>query len=77
MFVYPYKQIRSGKFTKYAISLTADGGVLIEKRFRGAQKAQEAFNSPKSIKGSQFPKNVKEVALWALQDAKGIGLNNF
>jgi hypothetical protein len=77
MFVYPYKQIKSGKFTKYVISLTAEGGVLIEKHFRGAQKAQEAFDSPKSIKGSSFPQNVKMAALWALKDAEGLGLKNF
>lgn len=74
MFVYPYKQIKAGKFTKYLISMTSDGMILVEHQFKGRRKRQELFKTAKSIKEADFPKNVKEAALWAKQDASGLGL---
>lgn len=74
MFTYPYKIISSGKFTKYIISITENKNVLIEKRFRGKKQLQELFTKVSEVKQSSFPKEVKQAALWALNDAPNLGL---
>lgn len=74
LIVYPYKQIHSGKHTKWSISITAEGMVLVEHYFKGRRKAQEVFFNQKSIMASELPKNVRETARGASQDAKGLGL---
>lgn len=76
MFVYPYKTIKSGKFTKYSISITEDSKVLIEYSFKGKKRRQEVFETAVSIKESGFPKQVIESALWARNDARGLGLGS-
>lgn len=77
--VYPYKTIRSGKFTKYQISYTVDGTVLIEYYFKDRRKSFKLLETFKSIKASEYPENVKEAAKWAKYDSKHIlgfgGLN--
>lgn len=74
MFIYPYKVMNAGKFTKYIISITENKGVLIEKRFKGKRQAQELFVTSTEVKGSTFPKEIKQAALWALHDAPNLGL---
>jgi hypothetical protein len=71
---YPYKIIKVGKFTKYVISITEHKEILIQKIFRAKNKRQEVFEDQKSIKASDFPKEVRQAALWALNDAPNLGL---
>lgn len=74
MFIYPYKILNRGKFTKYIISITENKNVLIERRFKGKKQLQELFTAPTEVKQSGFPKEVKQAALWALNDSPHLGL---
>jgi hypothetical protein len=72
MYIYPYKQIKTGKFTKWTISLTENGTVVVEHIFRGKRKAQIEVESEKEIKNAGITKSIHETVKWALYEAKSI-----
>jgi hypothetical protein len=72
MNVYPYKQVSSGKFTKWIIGITYDGMVLVQHQVKGKTKRNLLFKTQKSIKESELPKNIKESAVWAAYEAKSL-----
>lgn len=74
MNVYPYKQINSGKYTKWTISLTIKGAVVVEYYFKSKRKKQIVFLTKEEIKKSDLPKLIKEAALWAKHDSPSMGL---
>lgn len=69
MFVYPYKSINSGKFTRWSISTTAEGQVLIERYFKDQRKLQKLFETREEIAASSLPKMVKDIMAWAAYEA--------
>jgi hypothetical protein len=60
MYIYPYKQIKTGKFTKWTISLSENGTVVVEHIFRGKRKAQIEVKSEKEIKDAGITKSIHE-----------------
>jgi hypothetical protein len=72
MYIYPYKQIKTGKFTKWTISLTENGTVVVEHIFRGKRKAQIEVKSEKEIKDAGIANSIHETVKWALYEAKSI-----
>ena len=74
MFIYPYKAIKKGKFTKYMISITEDKQILVQKTIKGKKSGHRLLENQKAIKTSDLPKDVMTAALWALNDAPNLGL---
>jgi hypothetical protein len=74
MNVYPYKQIKAGRYTKWSVSLASNGGVVIEQAFRGKRLKQLFFSTKKEVESSDIPKHVKTVALLALRETKSLGI---
>jgi hypothetical protein len=74
MNIYPYKQISTGKFTKWTISLTENGSVVVEHIFRGKKKAQIEIKSEKELKAAVISKSVHETVKWALYEARSLRL---
>jgi hypothetical protein len=74
MYIYPYKQIVTGKFTKWTISITEGGTVVVEHIFRGKRKAQIEIQNEKQLKGSGISKTIHEPVKWALYDARSLRL---
>jgi hypothetical protein len=72
MNVYPYKTIKSGKYTKYLVSIAENGSVLVEYYFKNKCKTQILFETPLEIKKSKFPAHIKEVSLWAKYESKSL-----
>jgi hypothetical protein len=68
--VYPYKTIKAGKYTKYIVSITEKGSILVEYFFKNKRKSHSIFESQFDIKSSNLPKNIKEVACWASFESK-------
>lgn len=70
MNVYPYKTIKAGKYTKYIVSITETGSIIVEHFFKNKCKSHAIFESQNEIKSSNIPKNIKEVACWASYESK-------
>jgi hypothetical protein len=70
--VYPYKTIRSGRFTKYIVNIAENGHVVVEHYFKNKCKSQLEFESQNDIQSSYLPKNIKEIARWASFESKTI-----
>lgn len=68
--IYLYKTINAGKFTKYIVSVTGNGDVVVEHYFKNRRKSQLIFTDQKDIKWADLPKNIKQVALWAKYESK-------
>lgn len=74
MYIYPYKQIQTGKFTKWHISLTENGTVVVEHLFRGKTKAQIEIRTETEIKATVISKIIHDSVKWALYEAKNLRL---
>lgn len=75
MNVYPYKTIKSRKFTKYNVYRMENGHVLVEYYFKNKQKSQTVFKSQNEVNSSTLPKNIKLVACWAIYESKTLAIN--
>lgn len=70
--VYPYRTIKSGKFTKYQISIVENGNVLVEHRFKDKCKSQLEFTSQTEVEESILPRIIKAITKWACYESKAI-----
>ncbi|CAG9608036.1 hypothetical protein [Pseudoneobacillus rhizosphaerae] len=74
MYIYPYKQISTGKFTKWTISITGNGSVVVEHLFRSKRKSQIEIKTEKEIKDAAISKAIHETVKWALYEARSLRL---